>query len=93
MQKWKDFISFGTKYTIYSYFYANITLNYFIHQDRQQFWDPDYSYGFGYFDWHTGTITIQYNNYSGNRFPWRIKTPNNGKFNYGGFLISWNWAY
>ncbi len=32
-------------------------------------WDPDFTYGFGYFDWHPRTFSLQHNNYAGNRYP------------------------
>ena len=32
---------------------------------QQQPWDPDFTYGFGFFDWHPGSISIQYNKIHG----------------------------
>ena len=90
---WKQSLSLTIKYTIYKWWYANITFFYYPRPEQQQPWDPDYTYGFGYFDWHPGTITIQYNNYSGNRYPWRDKSPNTGQFKDGAITISWSWAW
>lgn len=92
-ENWKQSISFNTKYNIYSYFYINVNLFYYFKPNSQQPWDPDFTYGFGYFDWHTGTITIQYNNYSGNRFFWREKSSSTGAFQDGSLSVSWSWAY
>jgi hypothetical protein len=60
---------------------------------QQQPWDPDFTYGFGYFDFHSGTFSVQYNNYSGNRFPWRHRGPHTGTFAYGGISISWGYGF
>jgi hypothetical protein len=79
------------KYTIYEEFYANATFFYYPFPEQQQPWDPDFTYGFGFFDWHPGSISIQYNNYSGNRYPWN-KKDGTGGFQNGGFSISWSWT-
>ena len=42
-------------------------------QDQQQPWDPDFTYGIGWFDWRPGTLSVQYGNYSGNRWPGRSR--------------------
>ncbi|RMH84181.1 MAG: hypothetical protein D6681_16625, partial [Calditrichaeota bacterium] len=91
-KSWKKTVSLGIKYTIYKWWYANITLFYYPDPAQQQPWDPDFTYGFGYFDWHPGTITVQYNNYSGNRFPWRKPGPGTGRFKHGSITVSWSWA-
>lgn len=93
LKEWKQTISLSIKYTIYKYWYANITLYYYPYPEQQQPWDPDFTYGFGYFDWHPGTIIIQYNNYSGNRYPWKEKSPGTGTFKNGSISISWSWAW
>lgn len=36
--------------------------------DRQQAWHPDFSYSFGYDDWHPDTWHLVYANYTGTRF-------------------------
>ena len=93
MQDWKQSISLGLKYVIYKWWYANITLYYYPRSEQKQPWDPDYTYGFGYFDWHPGTISVQYNNYSGNRYPGHKKSPDTGSFKDGSITISWSWMW
>ena len=93
MQDWKQSISLGLKYVIYNWWYANTSLYYYPNPDQKQPWDPDYTYGFGYFDWHPGTISVQYNNYSGNRYPWHRKSPDTGSFKDGAITISWSWMW
>ena len=92
-KQWKHSISTSLWYTIYKNFYANITFYCYLFPEQQQPWDPDFTYGFGYYDWHPGTISVQYNNYSGNRLPWNKASPGTGSFTNGGFTISWSWAW
>ncbi len=90
---WKQSASLNCRYRIYGWWYVNATVYYYPWRDQQQPWDPDFTYGFGYFDWHPGTFSIQYNNYSGNRFPWRRSSPNTGTFRDGSVMISWSWSW
>ncbi|MBI3248278.1 MAG: hypothetical protein HYZ50_17365 [Deltaproteobacteria bacterium] len=92
-KQWKQTVSASLKYAIYKNFYLNVTFIAYPFPKQQQPWDPDFTYGFGYFDWHPGSVSVQYNNYSGNRFPWKQKAPGTGLFTTGGFTISWSWAW
>lgn len=67
--RWKRKLSFGVRDRFYKSWYVEARGFYYPTQSQQQPWDPDFTYGFGYFDWHPGTISVQYNNYAGNRFP------------------------
>jgi poly(3-hydroxybutyrate) depolymerase len=90
---WKQSISLYTKYTIYKSFYIDVNMFYYLNQSQQQPWDPDFNYTFGYFDWRAGTFSFRYNNYSGNRFFWRNRNDNTGRFSDGFFSIAWSWMY
>jgi len=90
---WKQAASLGCKYTIKGNWYLNWTLFYYPKGYQQQPWDPDFTYGFGYFDWRPGTLSIQYNNFSGNRFPGRSRGENTGRFIDGEFSVSWSWSF
>lgn len=92
-QTWKHHASLTFRYPIYKYWYATATVNYYPVSSTQQPWDPDFTYGFGYFDWHPGKLSIQYNNYSGNRFPWRKRGPSTGTFAWGGLSLSWAYTF
>jgi len=92
-KKWKKTLSFGCKYTISGPWYVNFTAFHYVKNSQQQPWNPDYTYGFGYFDWRPGTITVQYNNYSGNRWLGRDAANGTGVFKSGGLSISWSWAF
>lgn len=90
--KWKHSIKLNLKYTIYKWWYINFTLAWYPDASQQQPWDPDFTWGFGYFDWHPGKVTVQYNNYSGNRFPWNDNVPGTGRLRDGSISISWSWS-
>jgi hypothetical protein len=89
IQRYKRSLSLGCRYTLPSKWYANATFFTFPDRSQQQPWDPDFTYGFGYFDWRPGTVTVQYNNYAGNRFPWS-KHPGDGNFRRGSISVSWS---
>jgi len=88
----KTSLSLGCKYTPYGWWYVNVKANYYPHPAQQQPWDPDFTYGFGYFDWHPGTVSVQYNNYSGNRFPGRARGAGTGRFQDGSLTVSWSFS-
>ncbi len=89
---WKRSVQLNLKYTIYKWWYINATLIWYPIPEQQQPWDPDFTWGFGYFDWHPGKVTVQYNNYSGNRFPWRDNVSGTGRFRDGSVSVSWSWS-
>jgi hypothetical protein len=84
---------FGCKYPIWGNWYMSAAASWYPNTEDQQPWNPDFTYGFGYFDWHPGSISIQYNNYSGNRWPWRKPAKGTGRFSNGGISVNWSWVY
>lgn len=93
IQSGKRSASLGCRYSTPSNWYANVTFYYYPDRSQQQPWDPDFTYGFGYFDRHPGTISIQYNNYSGNRYPWHERSRGQGEPRNGSISISWSHAW
>lgn len=85
--------SLGCKYAIWGNWYVNATAFYYFDKSQQQPWNPDYTYGFGYFDWRPGTITLQYNNYSGNRWNPSSAGENTGRFLDGSIMIAYSFAF
>ncbi|MBA3664936.1 MAG: hypothetical protein H0W61_12110 [Bacteroidetes bacterium] len=66
---------------------------YFDPMYRQLPWDPDYSYGFGYFDWRSFRASITYGNWAINRFPGKKNLyPEYGFFD-GNFKVTLNWIW
>lgn len=89
-EQWQTFLSLQTRYNIYDYFFGLLTLFYYPSPAQQQPWNPDFTYGFGYANWNSFTVSVQYNNYSGNRFPWNKPAENTGNFLDGIFSVSFN---
>lgn len=86
----KTVASLGCKYSIAGWWYVNFSLYYYPDKEQKQPWNPDYTYGFGYFDWHPGKISLQYNNYSGNRFKSSERAAGTGQFKNGSISLSWS---
>jgi|GEM_PF-6704670 len=93
LQKYKRALSLGCRYMLPSNLYANLTVFYYPDHSQQQPWDPDFTYSFGYFDWRPGTISVQYNNYSGNRFAWRNGNDGQGGFRAGSVSVFWSQSW
>jgi hypothetical protein len=89
----KHALTLSHRNQVYKNFYWNVTAYYYPSPEQQQPWNPDFTYGFGYADYKPGGISIQYNNYSGNRFPGRPHAPGIGTFHSGSISMSWNWAW
>jgi hypothetical protein len=92
-QHWKQSASFLIHHNIYKQIYVEVKGFYYPYHEQQQPWDPDFTYGFGYFDYRPGRFSIQYNNYSGNRFPWRPRSANTGTFRDASVTLSWGWNW
>jgi hypothetical protein len=89
----KQTLTLSYNNTFYKKFYWNVTVYGYLHSSQEQPWNPDFTYGFGYADYRPGKFSVQYNNYSGNRFPWRKQSPGTGNLSNGGISVSWNWAW
>ena len=55
-------------------------------------WDPDFTYGFGYFDWRSFKLNISYGNWIANRFSWNDKEMKND-FSNGEFKVSFTYIW
>lgn len=86
-------LSLGCKYAIVGNWYVNATAFYYFDSEQKQPWNPDFTYGFGYFDWHPGTVTLQYNNYSGNRWNSSDRAEATGRFIDGSISISYSFSF
>jgi hypothetical protein len=76
-----------------AYYYFNRTL-------YQQAWDPDYTYGFGYFNYRSFRVSLTYGNWAINRFPWNKPSYSIYQTTYhlyglqdGNFRIALNWMW
>lgn len=86
---WKNRASLAIKYTIYKWLYFNMTFYWYPHAHHQQPWDPDFTYGFGSFDWHPGAFNLQFNNYAGNVGQGNFID----RFQNGSITGSWSWKW
>ncbi len=84
----------GFRYTIIRKIFVESAVYYYPEAKlKKQPWDPDFSYGFGYFDWRSFRFSITYGNWAINRFPWNKKCyPHYGFFD-GNFRILANWTW
>lgn len=92
-QNWKTRLALASKYNVYQWWYVEFTAFVYPKPSQQQPWDPDFTYGFGYSDWHPGTFSIQYNNYSGTRWLWRSSPSGTGRFLDGSISASWSYTF
>jgi hypothetical protein len=85
----------GLRITLYKNIYVESAVYfYFNPKVQQQPWDPDYSYGFGYFNYHSFRCSLTYANWAVNRFPWNESTAySNYGFLDGNFRLVANWIW
>lgn len=88
---WKQASSLGCTYPIWKMLYVEGTAYAYLNGEKQP-WDPDFTYSFGWFDWRPGRFSIQYSNYSGNRYPWS-DSRGTGGFRKGSVAVSWRAAF
>jgi hypothetical protein len=63
----------------------------FLYPDNRQKqpWDSDFIYSFGYALYQPGSISVQYTNYTGTRFPW---SGHSARANFTGGTVSLTWS-
>ncbi|HWY11611.1 MAG TPA: hypothetical protein VN026_09815 [Bacteroidia bacterium] len=89
----KTTLGFALRYTIYKNIYVEGAVYYYPEQFKRQAWDPDYTYGFGYFDWRSFRISITYGNWAINRFPGQENPYPKYGFLDGQFRVVANWIW
>jgi hypothetical protein len=84
----------SARYTIGKRFYVEGGVNYYINpQETKLPWDPDFTYGFGYFDWRPWRVSVTYGNWVVNRFPWNEKEVSPYGFWEGDLNILFNFKF
>ncbi|HEX8516247.1 MAG TPA: hypothetical protein VF868_08610 [Bacteroidia bacterium] len=81
------------RYTFIKKLYVEGAIYYYPEQYKKQPWDPDYTYGFGYFDYRAFRISVSYGNWAVNRFPWNKMEYKRYGFLDGNFRITANWLW
>lgn len=89
----KTTLGIALRYTIIKNIYGEGAVYYYPEEYKRQPWDPDYTYGFGYFDWRSFRVSLTYGNWAINRWPGE-KTPY-PKYGFldGQFRIIGNWIW
>lgn len=59
-------LQLGLKYTPLSYWFLSINKTVYLQSNLQNPWNPDFSYSFGYNDWHPWALSLVYSNNLGN---------------------------
>lgn len=89
----KATLGVAVRYTIYKNVYIEGAAYYYVEEHKRQAWDPDYTYGFGYFDWRSFRLSLIYGNWAINRWPGsKTYYPAYG-FMDGQFRIVANWIW
>lgn len=90
----KTVLGFSARYTIYKNMYVESALYFYPEPSiKKQPWDPDYSYGFGYFDWRSFRLSMTYGNWVINRFSWHKQYFPSYGFLDGNFRLTANWIW
>lgn len=87
---WKHRLSLNVKYTIYKWLHFTWSAYWYPDRDQRQPWDPDFTYQFGFMNWRPGTLSLQYNNFAGNRL---FGGDGGGSLLDGSLSASWSWAF
>lgn len=69
----KPMAGVSARYTFWRNFYIEGATNFYLIPVQKQDWDPDFTYGFGYFDYRSFRMSFMYGSYAVNRFPWNGK--------------------
>lgn len=76
---------------VYGGWYFSLSILHYLDSSKQQPWDLDYTFEAG---WRDENFSVAYKNYSGNRFPWRTDTSNEGGgLAEGSIGITWYWDW
>ena len=89
----KPTMGLSCRYTFIDRFYIEGATYFYLKAKHKQPWDPDYSYGFGYFDWRPFRMSVTYGNWVINRFPWNEKAYSNYGFLDGNFRMIFNYSW
>jgi len=93
LTKGKTSLGIGARLTLWRNFYAEAAVYYYADPTQRQPWDPDYSYGFGYFDYRAFRLSFTYGNWAINRFDKSDKKYPNYGFKDGQFRVIAGWIW
>ncbi len=88
----KTVLGTAARYVIWNNFYVESAVYFYPVKKSKMPWDPDFTYGFGYFNWRSFKINFSYGNWIANRFPWNEKEMKND-FTNGEFKLLFNFIW
>jgi hypothetical protein len=89
----KPILGINLRYTIWRNIFIEGALYAYPIQHTILPWDPDYTYGFGIFDYRSFKVNASYGNWIANRFPWNPKELNRYNFLNGEFMINFTYSW
>jgi len=89
----KIYAGLAVRYTIYKNIYIEGAAYYYPEAKKKQPWDPDFTYGFGYFDWRSFRLSLTYGNWAINRWPGSPMVYKSYGFLDGQFRVVANWIW
>jgi hypothetical protein len=89
----KTVIGTNIRYVILKNIYVETALFYYPLAKTILHWDPDFTYGFGIYDWRAFKLNFSYGNWIANRFPWNKKELDDYGFLNGEFNISFSYSW
>jgi len=89
----KPILALNLRYTIWRNLYIEGALYAYPIQHTILPWDPDYTYGFGIFNWRAFKLNASYGNWIANRFPWNPKELNRYNFLNGEFMVNFTYSW
>lgn len=87
----KPIMALNIRYVIIKNIYIEAGLFYYPIQESKLPWDPDYTYGFGLFDYRKFKVNVSYGNWIANRFG--TKELKHHGFTNGEFVINFTYAF
>lgn len=89
----KPVLGTNIRYVIVKNIYIETGLFYYPLSDTKLPWDPDYTYGFGIFNWKAFKVNLTYGNWIINRFPWNDKEIDNYNFLNGEIVLNFTFSW
>ncbi|NDV19261.1 hypothetical protein GO013_07485 [Pseudodesulfovibrio sp. JC047] len=85
---WKQWFGLGLSIPIWGKFSFWTQANIYPDSSKHALGDPDFIYGFGYYDWSPGGFILAYSSYASNSFPW--SPDRGGSFTDGSIFFGYN---
>jgi len=87
----KVILGTSARWSIVKKIYVEGAVYYYPDKTSKLPWDPDFTYGLGYFNWEAFKLNISYGNWIANRFPWNDKEMEHTPFD-GELKVMFTWS-